>query len=145
MNLIKYPVVADGHHETYEFLSEGPKGTIKKVVLYQEIDDGLYNLAFGDWDEKNQRIDDRARSNNKDMTMVLATVASTVVDFIKHHPEAMLIGKGSTPGRTRIYQMGIGENWKEISQLFDVEGFSKTGWEPFEPGKNYLAFTLKAK
>ena len=86
MNASKYSVVSDNNHETYEFLSEGPNGTIKKVVLYQEIEDDIFNLAFGDWDEDNQRIDDRARTNNNDLDKVLATVASTVIDFIKHHP-----------------------------------------------------------
>lgn len=75
MNLDKYPVVSDNNHRTYEFLSEGPNGTIKKVVLYQEIDDNVFNLAFGDWDETNQKINDKARSNNNDRNKVLATVA----------------------------------------------------------------------
>ena len=50
MDMDKYAVVSDNDHEVYEFLSEGPNGTIKKVVYYQKIDGYTYNIAFGDWD-----------------------------------------------------------------------------------------------
>lgn len=105
MNLDKYPIISDNEHMAYEFLSEGPNGTVKKVVFFQEIGDNLYNLAFGDWDEIKQKIDDKARSNNNDRDKVLATVASTVIDFIKYYPEASVFARGSTPaeqGFTRL-------------------------------------------
>lgn len=145
MNLNKYPVTSDSEHVTYEFLSEGPKGTLKKVVFYQEIGENIFNLAFGDWDEKDQKINDKVRSNNSDRDKVLATVASTVIDFIKHHPAAIILAQGSTPARTRIYQMGILANWEEIGQLFEIEGFSDGIWESFEDNKNYERFALQAK
>jgi hypothetical protein len=141
----RYSVVSDNDHLTYEFLSEGPKGTIKKVVFYQEINDNLFNLAFGDWDETKQKIDDKIKSNNNDRNKVLATVALTAVDFIKYHPEALIFAEGSTPARTRLYQMGILANWRDINQSFDVEGFWNGKWESFEQHKNYQAFILKAK
>ena len=47
MNLEKYSLVTDDKHITYEFLSQGSKGTIKKVVHYQEIGENVFNLAFG--------------------------------------------------------------------------------------------------
>jgi hypothetical protein len=145
MNLEKYSVVSDNDHTAYEFLSEGPKGTIKKVVFYQEIGKNIFNLAFGDWDEGGQKINDKIRSNNSGLRKVLATVASTVIDFMKYHPDAMILAQGSTPARTRLYQMGILAAWDEISQSFDLEGFSEGEWEPFEEGENYEAFALKAK
>lgn len=66
MNLDKYPVFSNDKRTFYKFLSEGPKGTIKKVVYYQAIGENLFNLAFGDWDEQNQMINDKIRSNNND-------------------------------------------------------------------------------
>lgn len=119
MNLEKYSVISDNSRLTYEFLSEGPKGTIKKVVLYQEVEENIYNLAFGDWDEKAQKIIDYSRTNNNDRNKVLATVASTVIDFMRHHPGAVIFAKGITPGKTRLYQIGISHNWPKISQSFD--------------------------
>jgi hypothetical protein len=145
MHLEKYSVVTDNDHTTYEFLSEGPKGTIKKVALYQELEENVFNLAFGDWDEKEQKINDKVRSNNRDSDKVLATVASTAIDFIKYHPDAVLLVQGSTSARTRLYQRGILKNLDEIEQLFDIIGFTSGTWQPFTKGQNYEAFTLKAK
>jgi hypothetical protein len=145
MNLEKYSVVSDSGHITYEFLSEGPKGTIKKVVFYQKVEENVFNLAFGDWNEQTQKINDNARSNNKDMDKVLVTVASTVIDFIKHHPQAIILAEGFSPSRTRLYQIGIRANWQEIGKLFDIAGFREGQWEFFEKGRNYKAFSLKAK
>ncbi len=145
MNLKKYSVVTDSNHVVYEFLSEGPNGTIKKVVFYQQIGDNLFNLAFGDWDEDEQKINDRIKSNNSDRDKVLATVASTAVDFVKYHPAAVILAKGSTASRTRLYQMGIIANREEIDRLFDLEASYGNAWEPFRPGRNYDSFVLKAK
>jgi hypothetical protein len=145
MELERYSPVTDHKHDTYEFLSEGPKGTIKKVVQYRALTPGVYNLAFGDWDEAGQEIRDDTRTNNADQDKVLATVAATVIDFMMYHPQAILFARGSTPARTRLYQMGIRRNWHVISDLFDVQGFTSEGWEPFAQSKNYQAFALKAK
>lgn len=145
MYLPKYTALASSTHETYEFLSSGPKGTIKKVVQYSPLEPGLYNLGFGDWDEVKQEVKDNTRSNNADRDKVLATVAGTVVDFMKHHPDATLFARGETRAKTRLYQMAINSNWHEISELFVIEGNVNGNWEPFEIGKNYQAFILKAK
>lgn len=145
MNLDKYPVISTNEHLTYEFLSEGPNGTIKKVVYFQEIDDNLFNLAFGDWNETEQRIDDKARSNNNDREKVIATVASAVVNFMEHYPDAIIFAKGSTPVRTRLYQIGIFANWHEVSKLFIIEGFIEGAWKPIEKQRNYDAFLARAK
>jgi hypothetical protein len=57
MNLPKYPLVASDPF-LYHFYSEGPQGRIKKAVIYARIEDNLFNLAFGDWDEQLRRIND---------------------------------------------------------------------------------------
>lgn len=105
----------------------------------------VFNLAFGDWDEKRQTIADLVRSNNNDRNKVLATVAFTVFEFINHHPNVIVFAKGSTTSRTRLYQIGIKNYWIEISHFFTVKGYFRNGWEVFEPTKNYDAFTLSAK
>lgn len=145
MTLAKYPVTTDHNHSTYEFLSEGPKGTVKKVVFYQEIEQGVFNIAFGDWDEEKQGINDNIRSNNNDRDKVLATVGSTIIDFLKNHPGVTLFARGSTPARTRLYQMAIVSNWREIKQLFEVVGFVNGNWEVFTENTNYEQFALRAK
>ena len=145
MHLDRYAALSDSRHEIYEFLSLGPKGTIKKVVIFDEIQADIYNLAFGDWDEKTKRLRDDTRSNNGDRDKILATVAHVVIDFMMHHPEATLYAEGITKAKTRLYQMGINANWNEISQLFEIEGLADGIWGPFKQNKNYNAFTLVAK
>jgi hypothetical protein len=56
------------------------------MVSYQRMANGLFNLAFGDWDDEGMKINDRTRSNNGDRQKILATVATTVLDFLHYHP-----------------------------------------------------------
>jgi len=103
----------------FEFISEGSKGRIKKVVQYSETSTkNVFNLGFGDLDEKTKGIDDLSVTNNGDSLKVLATVASTVYAFIEKHPEAWILATGSTSVRTRLYRMGITNNLAEITEDF---------------------------
>jgi hypothetical protein len=145
MKYPKYPIVANDNKMMYEFFSEGPKGKIKKVVLYTQIHDNVFNLGFGDWNEERQEPDDSSRSNNGDRDQVLATVAFTALDFLKQNPFVDLFLEGSTSGRTRLYQMGIGDNLMEINEEFWVKGFNGEKWELFERGRNYEAFLITKK
>jgi hypothetical protein len=124
MNLDKYSVVARNDHRSYEFYSEGPKGLIKKVILYKKLDwdKNIFSLGFGDWDEETQNVDDKVTSNNSDRDKVLATVAATVLDFAKRNLGAIVYAEGATPSRTRLYQMGIRAHWSEINTQFDIRG-----------------------
>ena len=120
----KYHYKSEGLFEYFEFYSEGPKGIIKKVVEFQPtIQKNVYNLAFGDYDEKAKSIDDLKVTNNGDSLKVLATVASTVYAFIEKHPKAIVVATGSTAVRTRLYRMGITNNLLEISEDFVIFGF----------------------
>lgn len=145
MHSERYVVVSDNDHERYEFLSEGPNGIIRKVIFYRKMSPNFFNLGFGDWEEVEHIINDLTRSNNDDRDKVLTTVAFTVIDFIQFHPNVVLFVKGSTPARTRLYQMGIAAYWHEISHLFEIKGFYNGDWHPFERGRNYEAFVLKEK
>ena len=145
MNQNKYPIYYDRNKLSYEFLSLGPKGTIKKVIYFQKIGHNTFNLAYGDWDYSIQKFDDKARTNNNDREKVLATVASAVIQFFRSNKEAIVYAKASTPARTRLYQMGISSNWHEINQILKVKGRVNGKWLPFEKNKNYEAFLARAK
>lgn len=145
MTLEKYPVLTNIDHLTYEFISEGPRGAIKKIVMFQEVQENIFNLAFGDWDEVNQRIDDTTRSNNGDRDKVLATVAATVTEFINYYPDAIIVAEGVTAGKTRLYQIGIHKHWEEITQFFEIKGFRGGKWATFRSGENYETFAVKAR
>ena len=71
-------------------------------------------------------------SNNQDAERVLATVASTVIDFTDHYPDVIIYAEGSTDSRTRRYQMGINKYWSEIDPIFEVFGLMENqGFQPF--------------
>jgi len=132
----------------YEFCSEGPKGKIRKVILFKRINiQGrlVFNLAFGDINESGG-FSDLNVSNNHDAEKVLATVAHAVIKFTTVYPDALIYAEGSTPSRTRRYQMGINKFWKEIELDFKVFGLLiNGGFEPFESGKNYVGFAVTRK
>ena len=130
---------------TFEFESIGPTGNIKKTVRYTNVDDNLFNLGFGDTDIVTGLIDDLVVTNNNDSRKVLATVASTLYVFINYYPDAVVIAKGSTEVRTRLYQMGIANNLAEIERDFFVFGLAGTTWEAFQRNKAYLAFSVRRK
>ena len=141
-----YQIQTSSNFVTYDFISEGKKGEILKEVRYTETEFlNVWNLGFGDIDPKTGIINDKIISDNGDSEKVLATVAHTCIEFSKHFPEAMIFAVGSTPARTRLYQMGLTRNFNEISELFIIWGLLKEGWEIFEKNKNYQALLVKRK
>ena len=145
MKYPKYPVITGNNPYIYEFYSEGSRGRIRKGVFYTQIGENLFNLGFGDWNGDLQNINDENRSNNGDRGQVLATVSYTALDFTNKFPKAQLFVEGSTPARTRLYQMGIAYNLLEINETFEIMGFIDDGWEAFQSGWNYEAFLIKRK
>ena len=145
MKYPRYPIVMSDNSCVYMFFSEGPRGKIKKGVLYSRIDKNLFNLGFGDWSEGLLDLDDSNRSNNGDRDKVLITVAHTALSFTDAFPNARIFVTGSTASRTRLYQMGIAANLLEVSQNFEVQGFVNGEWELFRPGRNYEAFLISRK
>lgn len=148
MKLQRYTVETSKDNLAYEFYSEGPKGKIKKVVLYERLDNpdwNLFNLGFGDWIDAAQKVDDEIISNNKDRQKVLATVAGTAIEFSNHYPNAKILIVGSTSSRTRLYQIGIATVLNEIEELFIIEGLFKGKWCLFVKNTPYEAFLLTRK
>ncbi len=145
----KYAYLKVPEEYYYEFYSEGPKGIIKKVVRYsliQEFPNKIYNLGFGDWNDKLQDVDDQVNTNNEDSQKVLATVADTAVDFLNNHPRATVFAQGSTASRTRLYQMNILAYWKEITDAsYLVQGYLNGDWQSFQKGINFEAFIIRKK
>lgn len=92
----------------YEFTSEGPKRTFRKMVEYSETSTkNIYNLAFGDYNEKTKNIDYLSITNNVDSIKVLATVASTFYAFTEKYRKVFIFTTGSTAFRIRLYRMGL--------------------------------------
>jgi len=147
MKFKKYEYTADDELHFYEFKSIGIKGEIKKVVEYSKMNiEEYYNLAFGDFDEKKNEINDKVVTNNGDSLKVLATVASTVYAFTGKYPDAKIFATGSTEVRTRLYRMGITNNLVEIQEDFDVYGMKLNDtFEEFIAGEDYIGFLITRK
>ncbi|HXB35403.1 MAG TPA: hypothetical protein VNV35_18365 [Puia sp.] len=149
MNLSIYKFSASDTFLDFEFESAGPKGKIRKIVRYSPQNAGgitYFNLGFGDLNPKTGKIDDLAVTNNQDREKILATIAATVLEFTRHFPDVIVYAKGSTPARTRLYQIGISANWSDIEPLLHVFGYEQNkGWESFRKNVNYQAFLVKRK
>jgi hypothetical protein len=147
MNLEHYNYSVSNDFQRYSFYSEGPKGKIKKTVVYSKIQDApvIYNLAFGDEDPVTRQINDKVITNNEDRDIVLATVANTIHAFIGRYGNHFIFAKGSTPSRTRLYQMSIARLMDEINMDFDVFGIIGDKISRFKTNVNYEAFLIKRK
>jgi hypothetical protein len=145
MKLPKYPLASSDKMTTFEFISEGPKGLIHKLVKYQPTNlKNVYNLAFGDKDHTTGNIDDVVISNNKDSEKVLATVVATVYAFTDKYPDAWIYATGSTKSRTRLYRMGIAKFISEIAIDFEVLGEREDNyWEDFRKDVEYEGFLVR--
>lgn len=146
MDLEKYPVVIGKTSMIFEFVSEGIRGKIPKMVIYSKMHlPNVYNLGFGDKDEETGEIDDEAITNNGDSEKVLATVASTLFTFTNNFPGAFVFATGSTKARTRLYRIGISHHLQEIQEDFAVFGFIDGSWHPFEKQQEFDAFLVTRK
>jgi hypothetical protein len=145
MHLPIYKYKTNASFLDYEFISEGPKGNIIKVIRFTQIDHFVFNLAFGDLDEVTGEISDITVTNNDDSRKVLATVAATVYDFTNQYPGSLVVAKGSTLSRTRLYRMGITNYWEQIRVDFEVYGLKDGNWEAFTERRDYEAFLIRRK
>ncbi|GGB08153.1 DUF6934 family protein [Puia dinghuensis] len=146
MNLERYELKAESSFMLFEFVSEGPKGKIPKLVEFGETNlKGLYNLAFGDVDTATGMINDSIVSNNNDSEKVLATVVATVYAFTDKYPDAWIYATGSTKSRTRLYRIGLTKYIVQIEEDFDLYGQKMEEWELFKKGVEYSAFLVKRK
>jgi hypothetical protein len=145
MQLPRYQYKTNNSFLDYEFVSEGPKGNIKKIIRFTKISSSVFSVGFGDLDEETGEISDTVITNNNDSHKVLATVAATIHDFTIQYPGAWVIAKGSTLSRTRLYRIGITNHWEEIKTDFEVFGLISDEWISFEQRRAYDAFLIRRK
>jgi len=144
MKLPKYEIEAEDSLEVFEFVSEGPKGSIQKLIKFSETSlKGFYNLAFGDKSLSTGDIDDKVVSNNSDSEKVLATIVSAVYAFTDKEKDVWVYATGSSPARTRLYRMGITKYIDEVKQDFEVYGLLNGEWEFFVKDIDYTAFVVR--
>nr|WP_295929116.1 hypothetical protein [uncultured Dyadobacter sp.] len=128
---------------TFEFDSVGPKGKIRKIVIYTRFEfENHFNLGFGDKNSDTGEFDDLIVTDNGDSVKILATVASTLLAFTDKYPAARVIITGSTQARTRLYRISIASNLSMIINHFTVLGLYKNTWLTFEKDVLYDAFLV---
>ena len=146
MNIDKYALKAESSFTTFEFISEGPKGLIPKIVQFQKTNRaGIYNLAFGDKSSETGRIDDLIVSDNDDSEKVLATVIGALYAFFDKHPYVFVYATGSTNARTRLYRIGITHFYHQMSEDFNLYGQIGDKFYEFELNKDYAGFLVQRK
>ena len=146
MKLDRYELKAGRSLTTFEFLSEGKKGKIVKIIQFQQMNiENLYNLAFGDKNLNTGTLDDQVITDNGDSEKVLATVVSAIQAFADRYPECWIYATGSNAAKTRLYRMGINKYFEIVKADFDIMGESINEWEWYEFGKDYQAFAVRRK
>ena len=146
MKLDRYELIAGRNLTTFEFLSEGRKGKIVKVIQFQQMNlENLYNLAFGDKNADTGELDDKVVTDNGDSEKVLATVVAALYAFADRYPDAWVYATGSNSARTRLYRIGINKHFDIVATDFDIMGEHQNEWEWYEYGKDYQAFAVRKK
>jgi len=129
----------------FDFISIGKKGLVRKRVSFSKTEmDKVYNLAFGDVDEKDE-LDDLSVSDNGDRNKVLATVVNIVVSYTNRYPGRWIFFQGSSESRTRLYRMAIGLNLEELSIKFNIYGLIDNELIPFSKNLNASMFLIVGK
>ncbi len=138
-------IEASEDFSVFEFVSTGPKGPIRKQVVFLAFGDPLFvNLAFGDIVAEGAPPDDKAVSGNGDRDKVLATVAEIVRLYTTAFPDRWVFFRGSTEARTRLYRIAIDLNYHDLFVQFEIlRAFTDAGnqVEPFQKGRPYDAFS----
>ena len=141
MNRSYYPLKQSEDTMLFEFSSIGPNGIIHKIIKYQSITDRLYNLALGD-KQADGSVDDLTVSNNNDMDTVISTVVVSLNLFFMKYPTLAVYFAGSTPSRTRLYQIIISRELEQAQEKFIIYGIINDQSEPFNRSHNYQAFII---
>jgi hypothetical protein len=146
MKTEKYHLKSESKFTRFEFVSEGPKGAIRKLIEFQETTNpDVFNLAFGDLNPETQEIDDLSVSDNGDTEKVLATVVNAVYTFFNNYPDLFVYATGSTKARTRLYRMGIVRFYDEMKKDFYLYGQIGDDFVEFEIGTDYDGFLAQRK
>ena len=146
MELPRYEILTEEDLYTFRFISEGKNGKIQKIIYYEEITEGVFNLALGDEDPITGKIDDKIVTNNGDTEKVLATVIQTVYSFTNDNPKALIYVTGSTHSRNRLYRKGITKYLTQALEDFIILGELKNNeFELFNPVTDYVGFLIQRK
>ncbi|MCQ9328730.1 DUF6934 family protein [Pelistega suis] len=148
MDIQHYDIKYNASLTQFEFISVGPRGKILKNIVFQPIYDNIYNIAFGDVSPDNpSRLDDLIVTNNGDTDKVLKTVAIAIEHFLQKNPNALVLFRGSTKSRTRLYRMRLRKYYAEITAHIALFGIIEGKSYCFSESVNldFDSFLVKSK
>lgn len=135
----------------YKFTSTGIRGDMPKLIRYSAYrSPGVYNLAMGTILDSG-KVDFKSRSNNGDVSKILATTAATIYNFFEAYPETAVFLTGNIPAKTRLYQMPINTAYDQLTKDFKFYGLilnkkqKRYVQQDFKKGINYDAFLITKK
>lgn len=80
------------------------------------------------------------------MAKILSTVISTLSQFFERNPTKIVIFRGSTDTRTRLYRAVISKLLMQVSNDFEVRGINYDETiELFQPNTDYFAYVINKK
>jgi len=132
------------------FTSSGPSGDTPLVIIYEPymLDTlsafpNTKNLGFGVI--SGNTVVDTHNVNNGDTEIILNTVAYTALYVLDSNPDYNIFISGSTPARTRLYQMKLNKYFSDIPKNYTIYGYDNGIIEPFVTGQTYNGFILSRK
>jgi hypothetical protein len=132
-----------GDNLFFGFISNGINGEILKIVIFTPTKDGKWNLAFGDW--RNKDIDDKVMTNNHDVVKVIGTVAKVTYDFFKKYPEAVVVIDPVDEKRKKLYNVVFQRHHKVIANDFHIHAQKGEQTELYSSTETYDRFELFLK
>jgi hypothetical protein len=138
-----YHYIALKQQTRFVFESEGIQGKIIKIIEFSLLENGEWNLGFGD--VKDGRIDDSVVSNNQDIVKVLQTVAKAIYEFLQTYPLSIIVINPVDEKRKRLYNTVFQRHFVDIESIFIITGIIKGEKEIYSPQKNYDNFQIRLK
>jgi len=138
-----YPLTSNKKNNAFLFNSIGKKGTILKVIIFEDSAENRYNLAFGD--AVNNQLDDKVITNNNDLIMVISTVVKAVYLFLEVHPNAIIEIDPVDEKRGLLYNRIFKRRYTEIIANYNIIGINDKLEEVYNPEKLYQEFEIHPK
>ncbi|MCE7067997.1 DUF6934 family protein [Dyadobacter sp. CY326] len=136
-----YPFRASEDYLSFTFESISKQRIVRKKAEFVKIYADVYNFAFGDLNDEGE-IDDLVVTNNKDMEIVFATLIRILLDYLTKYEDNWVYFKGSTPSRTRMYQIILTKEKVHWEDMLIIYGIIDGETYPFELNCRFDAFII---
>lgn len=131
-----YPIRAEDQL-VFTFVSTGDKGEIEKLVRFDRVNEGVFNLGFGDRIPNTLDFDENVRSDNGDVRKIFATIVAAIDRFFEAHADCFVFIIGSDELRMKLYIWLVKNNRHLFQSRFLFWGGLDNMFEPFEEHWHY--------